>query len=178
MRKSHDEKLQRPVEDLRPNVIPEVLGLFFVNQIGVMGVSWLAVRLGLVRLPSLPHGVGWAKLYGISMLCGIGFTMSLFIASLAFEQGGPDIAVDDRIGTLIGSSLSAVFGYAWLRWRFNVRTAKVMLVVDAGVLLVAPSKGTDVASPYLICLPGKSRFLSGGDCVSSPQAFGPGFLGH
>jgi len=90
------------------------LGLFLGNQLGVMGVSWLAVKLGLARLPS---GVGWAQMYGVAMLCGIGFTMSLFISSLAFEQGGPDIAVDDRLGILVGSALSAVSGYLWLRWR-------------------------------------------------------------
>ena len=86
-----------------------------------MGMSRLAVRLGLARLP---QGVGWAELYGVSKPCGIVFTISLFTGSLAFEQGAPDIAVDERIGILIGSSLSAVFGYAWLRWRLNVRAAK------------------------------------------------------
>ena len=94
------------------------LGLFFGNQIGVMGMSWLAVRFGIARLPA---GVGWSELYGVSILCGIGFTMSLFIGSLAFEVGGPDIAVDERLGILVGSGLSAIFGYAWLRWRLNLR---------------------------------------------------------
>ena len=79
---------------------------------------------GEVLEPQVLLGAVWAELYGVSILCGIGFTMSLFVGSLAFEQGGTDIAVDDRIGILIGSSLSAVFGYAWLRWRLNVRTAK------------------------------------------------------
>jgi NhaA family Na+:H+ antiporter len=90
------------------------LGLFLGNQLGVMGVSWVAVKLGIARLPS---GVGWSQMYGVSMLCGIGFTMSLFISSLAFEQGARDIGVDDRLGILLGSLLSATCGYLWLRWR-------------------------------------------------------------
>ncbi|MEN8179525.1 MAG: Na+/H+ antiporter NhaA [Pseudomonadota bacterium] len=90
------------------------LGLFLGNQIGIMAISWLAIKLHLARLPS---GVGWAEMYGVSLLCGIGFTMSLFISSLAFEQGGPDFAVDDRIGILAGSLTSAICGYLWLRWR-------------------------------------------------------------
>ncbi len=97
------------------------LGLFLGNQIGVMGMSWLAVRLGIARLP---QGVGWAELYGVALLCGIGFTMSLFIGSLAFEQGGPDVAVDERIGILLGSGLSAVLGYMWLRWRLSLGMTK------------------------------------------------------
>ena len=101
---------------LHPIPLGIALGLFIGNQVGVMGMSWLAVKL---RLAKLPANVGWSELYGISMLCGIGFTMSLFIGSLAFEQGGPDIAVDERIGILFGSTLSAVSGYFWLRWRLN-----------------------------------------------------------
>lgn len=99
------------------------LGLFIGNQVGVLGMSWLAVKL---RLAKLPEGVGWSELYGVAMLCGIGFTMSLFIGSLAFEQGGPDIAVDDRIGILLGSGLSAVCGYLWLRWRLTRRVPEAV----------------------------------------------------
>lgn len=103
---------------LHPIPLGIALGLFIGNQIGVMGMSWLAVKLGLAKLPD---NVGWSELYGVAMLCGIGFTMSLFIGSLAFEQGGPDIAIDDRLGILLGSTLSAVSGYFWLRWRFRLR---------------------------------------------------------
>lgn len=84
------------------------LGLFLGNQIGVFGLSWLAIKLGIAELPK---GGNWLQLYGISLLCGIGFTMSLFISSLAFESGGPHLAVDDRIGILMGSLLSGVLGY-------------------------------------------------------------------
>jgi len=95
-----------------------MLGLFLGNQIGVFGFSFIAVKLGIAKLPS---NVGWAELYGVSMLCGIGFTMSLFIGSLAFEGIGDNMVVDERIGILIGSVLSAVCGYLWLRWRLASR---------------------------------------------------------
>jgi NhaA family Na+:H+ antiporter len=87
-------------------------GLFIGNQIGVFGFSWVAIKSGLAQLP---EGASWLQLYGVALLCGIGFTMSLFISSLAFEQGGSAIAVDDRLGILIGSMASAVLGYAILR---------------------------------------------------------------
>jgi len=98
------------------------LGLFLGNQIGVFGFSYIAVKLGIAKLPS---NVGWSELYGVSMLCGIGFTMSLFISSLAFQGGGSQIAVDDRIGILAGSVLSAVGGYFWLRWRLSKKPEPV-----------------------------------------------------
>ncbi|RMF56860.1 MAG: Na+/H+ antiporter NhaA, partial [Bacteroidetes bacterium] len=60
-----------------------VLGLFVGKQIGVTGFAWLAVRLGWAALPA---GVTWRQIYGVSFLCGIGFTMSLFIANLAFAE--------------------------------------------------------------------------------------------
>ena len=105
---------------LHPIPLGIALGLFIGNQVGVMGMSWLAVKL---RLAKLPADIGWGELYGVALLCGIGFTMSLFIGSLAFEQGGPDIAINDRLGILVGSTLSAVSGYFWLRWRLNKRQA-------------------------------------------------------
>jgi len=89
------------------------LGLFLGNQIGVFGLSWVSIKLGIAKLP---QGASWLQLYGVSALCGIGFTMSLFIASLAFEQGGPDFVVDDRLGILIGSLVSGVVGYLILHF--------------------------------------------------------------
>ena len=71
-----------------------------------------AVRLGIA---SPPGGVGWWQLYGAALLCGIGFTMSLFIASPAFEQGGAAFLGLERIGILVGSLVSGLFGYAVLR---------------------------------------------------------------
>lgn len=91
-------------------------GLFFGNQIGIFGFSWAAIKLGLTKLP---EGVTWVQLYGAALLCGIGFTMSLFIGSLAFEQGGPNYAIDDRLGILLGSFLSGILGYMVLRFTVN-----------------------------------------------------------
>jgi len=88
-------------------------GLFLGKQIGVFGFSWLTIKLKLARLPD---SVNWRQLYGVSILCGIGFTMSLFISGLAFEQGGMEIAVNDRLGILLGSLISAVIGYLLLNW--------------------------------------------------------------
>lgn len=99
-------------------------GLFIGKQVGVFGFSWLAAKVGLAKLPS---GVGWFELYAVAVLCGIGFTMSLFIGSLAFEIGGPDYAVDDRLGILTGSLLSATAGYFLLRLAASRRS------VDAAV---------------------------------------------
>lgn len=90
------------------------LGLFLGKQIGVFCMSWLAVKGGLARLPD---GVNWRQIYGVSLLCGIGFTMSLFIGSLAFEQnGGEGSAFDERLGILVGSLFSAVAGTVVLRF--------------------------------------------------------------
>ena len=85
-----------------------IAGLFVGKQVGVFLLSALAIKL---RIVEMPRGVTWLQLYGASLLCGIGFTMSLFISSLAFSQKGIALAVDERIGILLGSALSAVFGY-------------------------------------------------------------------
>lgn len=87
-------------------------GLFFGNQIGVFGFSWVAIKLGLSQLP---EGVSWPQLYGVALLCGIGFTMSLFVGSLAFEHAGPEFTTDERVGILLGSLLSGILGYILLR---------------------------------------------------------------
>ncbi|MGV6808816.1 MAG: Na+/H+ antiporter NhaA [bacterium] len=87
------------------------LGLLLGKPIGVMFFSWLMVQLRLARLPD---GVNWSYLFGVSMLAGVGFTMSLFISSLAFEQAGSDFIANDRIGIFFGSTLSAILGYFYL----------------------------------------------------------------
>lgn len=86
------------------------MGLFFGKQIGIFGFSWLAVKLKLAPPSTIP----WNQVYGVSILCGVGFTMSLFIGSLAFEQTGADSIPIDRLGILMGSFLSAIFGYFYL----------------------------------------------------------------
>ncbi len=98
---------------LEPVPLGIALGLFFGKQIGIFGMVWLAIKAGLARLP---EGMNWAQLYGVSVLCGIGFTMSLFISSLAFEQGAMAYSTNDRLGILVGSVVSAVVGYLLLRF--------------------------------------------------------------
>ena len=85
-------------------------GLFFGKQIGIFGFSWLAVKMKLAPAPAMR----WSELYGVSILCGIGFTMSLFISSLAFEQSGVNYLPVDRLGILVGSFAAAIFGYVYL----------------------------------------------------------------
>lgn len=88
------------------------LGLFAGKQIGIFGLCWLAVKL---KLAELPRGINWLALYGTAALCGIGFTMSLFIGSLAFEETGVNLLFDDRLGIILGSLASGVLGYLVLR---------------------------------------------------------------
>ena len=94
---------------LQPIALGVALGLFIGKQIGVFGVTWLAIRL---RLGDMPEDATARQLYGVSLLCGIGFTMSLFIGLLAF----PSEALQDqvKIGVLAGSLLSALVGAAVL----------------------------------------------------------------
>ena len=96
----------------KPVPLGIILGLFFGKQIGVFLFSYIAVKLNIA---ALPRNTSWKQVYGIAFICGIGFTMSLFIGSLAFEQGGTTTnLMHDRLGILLGSTLSAVFGYFYL----------------------------------------------------------------
>jgi NhaA family Na+:H+ antiporter len=97
---------------LQPVTLGCMLGLFVGKQIGVFGSVWLAVKLGLAKRPA---GTTWPHLYGMALLCGIGFTMSLFIGLLAFGESGP-FKDQTKVGVLIGSLLSAVAGWAVLRF--------------------------------------------------------------
>ncbi|MEW8660637.1 MAG: Na+/H+ antiporter NhaA [Candidatus Thiodiazotropha endolucinida] len=98
---------------LEPIPLGIAAGLFIGKQIGIMLFCGVAIMLGFAKLP---NGASWSGFYATTILCGIGFTMSLFIASLAFEQGGTSsIIMGDRLGILLGSGLSAVIGYLILR---------------------------------------------------------------
>jgi len=88
------------------------LGLFFGKQVGIFGLCWLFIKLKIAQLPA---GMSWTGLYGTSALCGIGFTMSLFIGSLAFEETGVNLLFDERLGIILGSFVSGVVGYSILR---------------------------------------------------------------
>ena len=85
------------------------VGLLAGKTVGVFGLTWLAIKL---RLAALPAGASWGQLLGVAILCGIGFTMSLFVGSLAFVPGSSDYAGMDRMGILTGSFIAAVVGYA------------------------------------------------------------------
>ncbi|MET4807410.1 Na+/H+ antiporter NhaA [Limibacillus sp. MBR-115] len=94
---------------LSPIPMGIALGLFFGKQIGVVGFSWVAIRAGLCKLP---QSVAWPHFYGAALLAGIGFTMSLFIGTLAFPAEGYGAPV--RIGVLGGSLISGLAGYLLL----------------------------------------------------------------
>ena len=85
-------------------------GLFIGKQVGIFLLCFIAIKLGLARLPD---GSGWGGLYGASILCGVGFTMSLFVGSLAFENKvlDPAMIFDERLGIILGSLLSGIAGY-------------------------------------------------------------------
>ncbi|MFD2166246.1 Na+/H+ antiporter NhaA [Thalassotalea euphylliae] len=97
-----------------------ILGLVVGKQLGIFGFCFLAIKTGLVKLP---ENVNWTLLYGAALLCGVGFTMSLFIGSLAFEQSGDNLIYQDRLGIIVGSIISGTLGY---------------LVIKAGVKKLKP----------------------------------------
>lgn len=99
-----------PAALLEPVPLGIMLGLVLGKQAGVMIFSFIAVWLGIARLP---EGTTWRQLYGVAILTGIGFTMSLFIGGLAFPN--PDQLTGVRLGVLSGSLISAVAGYLLLR---------------------------------------------------------------
>jgi len=88
------------------------LGLFVGKQVGIFGLCWLAIKF---KIAQMPNNMDWASLYGTAALCGIGFTMSLFIGSLAFEEAGVNLAFDERLGIIVGSLASGILGYIVLR---------------------------------------------------------------
>ena len=95
-------------------------GLFFGKQFGVFTATWVMVKFGWARLP---EGASWLSIYGIALLTGIGFTMSLFIGSLAFERGEFDYLAATRVAVLVASVLSAIAGYVVLRFAFAPQPA-------------------------------------------------------
>jgi NhaA family Na+:H+ antiporter len=97
---------------LQPLPLAIAAGLFIGKQLGVFGAIWLADKAGVAPRPVSAR---WSELYGASLLCGVGFTMSLFIGALAFP-GNSEAIEAAKIGTLAGSLLSAVAGWAVLRF--------------------------------------------------------------
>lgn len=95
---------------LHPVPLGIAAGLFVGKQLGIFLLCLVAIKMGIARLP---EGANWGSLYGVSVLCGVGFTMSLFVGSLAFENMTLDSAVifDERLGIILGSLLSGILGY-------------------------------------------------------------------
>lgn len=94
-----------------PIVLGVAFGLFFGKQIGIFGMVFLGEKLGIFKRPT---GATWLQVYGISLLCGIGFTMSLFISMLAFIS--PELQDISKIGVFLGSLISGILGYLLLRF--------------------------------------------------------------
>lgn len=95
-----------------------IAGLFLGKQIGIFGASWIAVK---TKLAKLPPSVNWRHIYGTALICGIGFTMSLFIADLAFDKNELTSLV--RLGVFVGSMLSGITGY------FILLNRKLLLIL-------------------------------------------------
>ena len=92
------------------------LGLFLGKQIGIFVICYLTIKL---KFASLPQVMSWGSLYGTATLCGIGFTMSLFVGSLAFEETDINLLFDERLGIMMGSIMSGLVGYTILLMTLN-----------------------------------------------------------
>jgi NhaA family Na+:H+ antiporter len=98
---------------MEPIPLGIALGLFLGKQLGIFALCFIAVKMGIAKLPK---NVNWGSVYGVGLIAGVGFTMSLFIGSLAFEEtGNPGYVINDRLGILVGSLLSAIVGVIVLR---------------------------------------------------------------
>ena len=98
-------------------VLGIILGLFVGKQAGVFGFSWILIRLGIAKLPK--HTT-WLAFYGATVLCGIGFTMSLFLGTLSFQNEASSYLCDVRLGVIIGSIISGIVGAVILLWSSTV----------------------------------------------------------
>lgn len=110
------------VDDLlHPVSLGIALGLFVGKQVGVFSFCVAAIHLGLAKMPK---GMNYFTLYGVSVITGIGFTMSLFIGALAFEENGMERVFDERLGILLGSLVAGIAGYFILKLAFKRTAAK------------------------------------------------------
>lgn len=104
---------------MHPVPLGIALGLIVGKQVGIFSLCWLAIKL---KWATLPEKSNWTALYGISALCGIGFTMSLFIGSLAYEETQFNFIFDEKLGIIIGSVVSALIGYFALKTQYGKKT--------------------------------------------------------
>ncbi|MCU6668056.1 Na+/H+ antiporter NhaA [Enterobacteriaceae bacterium H4N4] len=93
-----------------------IAGLFIGKPLGISLFCWLALKF---KLASLPHGTTWRQIMAVGVLCGIGFTMSIFISTLAFGPHAPELIVWAKLGILTGSLLAAVIGYTLLKMKLS-----------------------------------------------------------
>ncbi|MFN1515359.1 Na+/H+ antiporter NhaA [Vibrio owensii] len=104
------------------------LGLLVGKPLGIFTFSWAAVKMGIAKLP---EGVNFMHIFAVSVLCGIGFTMSIFISSLAFGNVSPEFDTYARLGILMGSTTAAVLGYALLHFSLPKKAAEEVVVEKA-----------------------------------------------
>ena len=124
---------------LEPVTLGIILGLVIGKQLGIFTMLWLTIKLGL---SPMIKGAGWIHLYGVAALCGIGFTMSLFIGGLAFEDLHHQASI--RLGVLVGSITSAMIGFAILYFAptpLDPKSGEEVVDVEAEAD-VPPSQGT------------------------------------
>ena len=96
-----------------PLLLAIACGLIIGKPVGVFGFSYISVKLGLAKLPD---GINFKQIFAVAILCGIGFTMSMFLASLAFDaDAGESVNTLSRLGILLGSTVSATLGYLFLK---------------------------------------------------------------
>lgn len=119
---------------MSPAALGAALGLLFGKPIGIFSSTWLAIRIGLAPRPT---GASWAQLFGVSILAGIGFTMSIFVATLAFP--GEQVLQDDsKVGIFLGSALSLLLGLAFLHKVGSPQVSKIHQVEDLEVKIDLP----------------------------------------
>ena len=96
-----------------PLLLAIACGLIIGKPVGIFGFSYISVKLGLAKLPD---GINFKQIFAVAVLCGIGFTMSMFLASLAFDaDAGESVNTLSRLGILLGSTISATLGYLFLK---------------------------------------------------------------
>lgn len=113
-------------------------GLFIGKQLGIFTACFIAIKLKLCRMPK---GATWSQLYGVCLLCGVGFTMSLFIGSLAFEEQGLAYQTQVKVGVLVGSLISAVAGTLLIRKSSKLKTATIDSATDKSSELFKLTEG-------------------------------------
>ena len=101
---------------LHPVPLGIALGLIIGKQVGIFGLCWLAIKM---KWAAMPENSNWISLYGVAALCGIGFTMSLFIGSLAYEETQFNMIFDERLGIIVGSLISALIGFFVLKTQYG-----------------------------------------------------------